>query len=138
MRSIWILHVKNSAQGLKHRKIRQTDRQIEIQIEIYLQLEVCTSYSPSPIFFLPPPPSPLATTCLFSVSINLFPFCYVYSFVLFLKFPILDSTHFFIPTISNKGFNYNMDYIVNYLEKIIQYILFTEKNTHGTNPNALF
>ena len=38
-----------------------------------------------PHFFFPPPtPSPLATTCLFSVSITLFIFCYVSSFVSFI------------------------------------------------------
>ena len=34
-------------------------------------------FSPSPITLIPPPLSPLATTSLLSVSMNLFLFCYV-------------------------------------------------------------
>ena len=37
-----------------------------------------------------------------------------------------DSTHFIICSLSNKGFN--KDHILNYLEKIIQYISFSERN----------
>ena len=40
-------------------------------------------------YFSPPlTPSPLTTTCLFSVSIALFLFCYICSFVLFFRFHI--------------------------------------------------
>ena len=58
--------------------------------------------------------------------------------VCLLKFLILDSTGILISTVSNKGFNYNISHVLNYLDKITQYIdiSFTEK-THGTNQAAL-
>ena len=44
-------------------------------------------------FIHPPTLSPLATTCLLSVSIGLFLFCYVCSFVLFCRFHIKVKSH---------------------------------------------
>ena len=47
---------------------------------------LCTFQSPSPISSLSLLLCPLATTCLFSVSVTLFLFCYVCTFVLYCRF----------------------------------------------------
>ena len=46
-----------------------------------------------PYLALPSPLSPQVTTSLFSVSMNLFLFCYIHSFVLFSRFHIQVKTY---------------------------------------------
>ena len=53
-----------------------------------LKVEFYTSSSPSPILFFPPTPSSLAPVCFFSVSLPVFLFSFVCSFVWFFRFNI--------------------------------------------------
>ena len=59
-----------------------------IPVTQFLALKCCTSLSFSSISLLPLSTYTLATACLFSVSITLLLFSYVYSFVLIFQLPI--------------------------------------------------
>ena len=53
-----------------------------LQLILYLSLQLLIPYPR-----MAPPPFPLVTTNLFSISVSLLPFCYIHYFV------VLDSTY---------------------------------------------